>query len=178
MSLTRKVEVVPYNPSWAALFEKESELIMSLFKPEHLTLHHIGSTSVPNLSAKPIIDILGEVDRLELFDELTPKLDEMNYMAKGENGMKGRRYFYKVTERGSANRTVHLHVFQKGNPEIKRHLLFRDYLRSHPAAVQKYAAIKEKAARLYPEDIDSYMAMKDPVIKNLEAEAIEWGNNE
>ena len=168
----RRVEVVPYNPKWETLFENEKQLLESIFKPAEVEIHHIGSTSVPGLSAKPIIDIMLAADSLEQVEKATPAIEAAGYEAKGENGIPGRRYFQKHDENGI--RKVHLHSFEKGSHQLYRHIVFRDYLRSHPREASKYSDVKEKAALKYEFDIDSYIDEKSPFVKEIEQKAMQW----
>lgn len=168
----RRVEVVPYHSEWKDLFEKEKQLLATIFQPHVVDIHHIGSTSVPGLSAKPIIDILLAADKLAEVDQATPQIEDVGYEAKGENGIPGRRYFQKSDENGI--RKVHLHAYEKGNPELHRHLVFRDYLREHPEEANRYAEVKERAAKMFEYDIESYIAEKSSLVKELEQKALQW----
>ncbi|MBT2638793.1 GrpB family protein [Bacillus sp. ISL-45] len=170
--MRRRVEVVPYNPEWKTLFGKEKQVLESIFEPAKIEIHHIGSTSVPGLSAKPIIDIMLAADSLEQVEMATAAIEAAGYKAKGENGIPGRRYFQKHDENGI--RKVHLHSFEKGSHQLYRHLVFRDYLRAHPLQASKYAAVKEIAAQKYEYDIESYIAEKSPIVKELEQKAMQW----
>jgi GrpB-like predicted nucleotidyltransferase (UPF0157 family)/predicted enzyme related to lactoylglutathione lyase len=171
--MPRKVEVLPYNPAWPGLFHSEAQVLADVFGLELLALHHIGSTSVPGLAAKPIIDILAEVDQIEAIDALAPKLAALGYLAKGEAGIPGRRFFIKPSEE---ERLYHLHVFQTGSPDITRHLVLRDYLACHPERAQAYDALKRELAARFPEDIQAYIAGKDTLVKEIEQEALEWAH--
>lgn len=168
----RRVEVVPYNPEWETLFENEKQLLKSIFLPAEVEIYHIGSTSVPGLSAKPIIDIMLAAHSLEQVEKATPAIESAGYVAKGENGIARRRYFQKHDENGV--RKVHLHSYEKGSHQLYRHLVFRDYLRAHPGEASKYAEVKEKAAQKYEYDIESYIAEKSPIVKELEHKAMQW----
>jgi GrpB-like predicted nucleotidyltransferase (UPF0157 family) len=168
----RKVEVVPYSPNWEDLFNREQALLKALFGKSQVSIYHIGSTSVPGLSAKPIIDVLIEAENLELIDLVTEEIENAGYESKGENGIAGRRFFQKSNENGV--RLYHVHAFEKGNPEIERHLVFRDYLRTHPEQAAKYAEVKQQAAARNPYDIEAYMIEKEPIIKELEQQAYKW----
>ncbi|WP_316569722.1 GrpB family protein [Neobacillus sp. YIM B06451] len=172
MKPPRKVQVVPYQEDWPERFTKEEAILIEAMEPDHVVFHHIGSTSVPGLSAKPIIDILAEADSLYLFDEAAEKLRLADYESRGENGIPGRRYFIKYDSNGE--RLVHLHAFEKNNPHIKRHLAFRDYLRVHPVRAAHYGNVKETGARLFPSDISSYIAYKEKTVLELEKEALDW----
>ena len=102
--MTRTIEVVPHDPKWAARFRKEAVFLKSIFGPEMLDVHHIGSTSVPGLAAKPIIDLLVEVADISKIDAYNDRLSELGYIPKGEFGIPGRRFFIKGSEE---NRTHH-----------------------------------------------------------------------
>lgn len=108
---------------------------------------------MPGLEAKPIIDIMPVVRDIILVSEYNHAMQNIGYEPKGENGTKGRRFFQK----GGVNRTHDLHIFQVGSPEIKRHLVFRDYLKAHSEAVNEYGKLKRKLAQQYPYDIESYI---------------------
>ncbi|WML47632.1 GrpB family protein [Neobacillus sp. PS3-34] len=172
--IPRKVEVVPYREEWKSLYNDEKKRLISILLPDEVFVHHIGSTSIPGLSAKPIIDIIAEAADLEIFDKKTPELNSAGYIAKGENGIKGRRYFFKCSENGE--RLFHLHAFEKGSPQVKRHLAFRDYLVVSPEDAARYASIKETAARKFPYEIEFYIDYKDAIVKEIESKALEWWN--
>ncbi|MDZ5471122.1 GrpB family protein (plasmid) [Bacillus sp. 31A1R] len=175
MSETKRiVEVVPYTKEWKRLYENAEIELKNVFRTTDVTFHHIGSTSVEGLSAKPIIDILAEAADINLFDKHSPELEQIGYFGKGENGIPGRRYFHKVKDGNEAHRLVHLHAFEKGNPEINRHLIFRDFLRAHPEARNEYSEVKERAAKMYRESIDDYIEAKTPIIQELEKKALIW----
>jgi GrpB-like predicted nucleotidyltransferase (UPF0157 family) len=164
------VRVVPYCSDWTLSFEQEAALISKVFGDELAKIHHIGSTSVPGLQAKAIIDMLPvvrQVERVELFNE---GMEALGYEALGEFGIPGRRYFRK----GGDDRTHQAHVFQIGDPGVERHLAFRDYLRAHPAVAAEYGALKAALARRFPEDINGYVDGKDAFVKATEQEALRW----
>jgi GrpB-like predicted nucleotidyltransferase (UPF0157 family) len=169
--LVRKVEVLPYNYKWPLLYATEAKLITHILGTEMVGIHHIGSTSVPGLQAKPIIDILAEVRDIEKLDELNAGMTMAGYTPRGEYGIPGRRYFFKGSEEMHSH---HLHAFQAGHAEISRHLFFRDYLRSHPEEARQYASLKESLAVRFPCDIEAYMNGKDVFIKELDRRAAAW----
>lgn len=172
MKPPRKVEVVPYREIWPERFAKEAAILIEAMDSDQVVFHHIGSTSVPGLSAKPIIDILAEADSLDLFDEAADKLRLAGYEPRGENGIPGRRYFIKYDADGE--RLVHLHAFEKGSLQIRRHLAFRDYLRVHPFRAAHYGKVKETASAMFPNDISSYIAYKENTVLEIEEEALDW----
>ena len=165
--------VTEYNENWVQLFKIEATKIQEIFKDEIVEIHHIGSTAVPGLKAKPIIDIMPIVQNIEIVDTFNEKLIEIGYEALGELGIKGRRYFRK----GGENRTHQIHIYQIDNDiEIERHLAVRDYLKSHKKDVIEYGNLKERLANEFPKDIEGYSIGKDDFVKNLERRAIEWSN--
>jgi GrpB-like predicted nucleotidyltransferase (UPF0157 family) len=137
-----------------------------------VAIHHIGSTAIAGLPAKPIIDVLLEVKDIERLDRDTPRLEALGYEAKGEFGIPGRRYFRKDDARGI--RTHHVHAFKAGNAHIARHLAFRDYMRAHPDEAQTYGALKQRLTHEHPHDSEAYIDGKDAFIKEQERRALAW----
>jgi len=152
----RTVAVIDYDKQWPELFEAENSRLQLLLGKVVIRIHHIGSTSVPGLAAKPVIDIMLEVVGLSELDSYNTMMQRAGYVARGENGIPGRRYFVK----GGDNRSHQLHAFVTGDMQIVKHLAFRDYLiKNHPIAVQ-YAGIKRAAALACKNDIHRYSAIK------------------
>ena len=169
--MVRVVEVVPYQPAWRERFEEEAATLRALLGPQIVSVHHIGSTSVPGLAAKPIIDVLVQVRDIEAVDGLDAQMRASGYLPRGENGIPGRRYFRK----GTAERhTHHVHVYQVGHPRVRDHLAFRDYLAAHPAQAAAYGALKQELAARHRYDIDAYQAGKGPFIQTLVDRAMAW----
>lgn len=164
----RQVEVVPYDQAWPRLFEAEAASLAALLGDELVSIHHIGSTSVPGLLAKPIVDILPVVRDIERIDALNDLLLAAGYVPKGENGIPGRRFFTKDVV---GVRRVHVHAFAAGHPEIARHLDFVAFLRAHPADAQAYADLKRDLARRFPNDTVGYTEAKSEFIRAVDARA-------
>lgn len=152
----RTIIVVPYDNKWPEMFETERSLINVLLGGVAKDVHHIGSTSVPGLSAKPVIDILLEVSDINELDTYNSALARAGYVARGENGIPGRRYFIK----GGDQRSHQVHAFAAGDMQVLRHLAFRDYLRRNSDIAGKYAEIKHSAALLSRNDVHRYSALK------------------
>lgn len=159
---SRKIELVDYNPGWPLLFASEAKAIKSVLGANVINIHHIGSTAVPGLTAKPIIDILLEVADIAALSHANV-LKDLHYQARGESGIVGRRYFIK----GGSVRTHHLHGFITGDANIVRHLAFRDYLRANSAAAAEYARVKRNAAQACHNDGAVYAALKAPFLVNF-----------
>jgi len=174
MKLERKVEVVPHDDLWAAKFDLEEDRLRNLLGDLIVNVHHIGSTAIPGIVAKPIVDILVEVKNLDNVNQFNPGMKQLGYIAKGEFGIAGRRFFIKGTE---LDRTHHVHIYEVGDVEVARHINFRDYLMLHPNVAVEYSHLKEKLAEKYPNDIDAYMHEKNKFIENIEMQIIIWKKN-
>jgi GrpB-like predicted nucleotidyltransferase (UPF0157 family) len=170
--MMRKVEVVPHDRNWQSLFDRESHQLSEAFGDNAIAIHHIGSTSIDTIYAKPIIDILIEVRSIAKVDDRNYSIASLGYLAMGEFGITGRRFFRKDNRDGI--RTHHIHTFETGSAQVIRHLAFRDYLRSHPEDAQQYSNLKQQLAQKYPDDIESYMDGKDAFIKAIDKKAVAW----
>lgn len=166
------VIVVPHDPTWSRKFAAEARIIGAAMGPAVIAIHHIGSTAIPDIFAKPIIDMLVEATSLDGVDERTESMEAVGYEAKGEFGISGRRYFRKNNEAGV--REYHIHAFVADSDEVTRHLAFRDYLRSHAVTAQEYSQLKRKLAEQYPSDREAYTKGKDPFIKATQEVALAW----
>jgi GrpB-like predicted nucleotidyltransferase (UPF0157 family) len=168
-SLTRTPEVivVEYDERWPALFEEERARILALISPWVERIEHIGSTSVPGLGAKPIIDIMVGLRSLDDARECIPRLESIGYeyIPKHEASLPERRYFHKGGTRRA--RTHHLHMVETTSCFWQRHLLFRDRLRADPALARRYYELKTELAARFPFDRDAYTSAKAPFIEEL-----------
>ncbi|MEG4069883.1 GrpB family protein [Microcoleus sp. Pol11C2] len=167
-----KVEVVPHDPNWRSAFETESKLIALALTENVVAIHHIGSTAIPQIHAKPIIDMLVEVKDITKVDTQTSAMEALGYEAMGQFGISGRRFFRKGNEAGI--RTHHIHTFEVAAPQIERHLAFRDYMISHPENAQQYSELKRELANKYFDNIQGYMDGKDGFIKAMDMKAAKW----
>ncbi|MBE9188013.1 GrpB family protein [Microcoleus sp. LEGE 07076] len=167
-----KVEVVPHDRSWRDAFETESKQIALALTENAIAIHHIGSTAIPQIQAKPIIDMLVEVKDIMKVDAQSSGVEALGYEAMGEFGIPGRRFFRKSNELGI--RTHHIHTFEVNSAQIYRHLAFRDYLISHPEDGQQYSELKRKLANTYHDNIQGYMDGKDGFIKEIDRKAAKW----
>lgn len=166
----RKIKVVEYNPAWVSLFESEQSLLENALGGLAVKVEHIGSTAVPGLAAKPVIDILIEVSGLPELESRSRELESIGYLVLGENGITGRRYFQK----GGNQRSHHVHAFETGDTNLLRHRAFRDYLIAHPDIALEYSGVKKMAAAACGNDISQYMSLKNGFIKAHEALALQW----
>lgn len=169
--MAQHIRVVQYCPKWNEDYRREAEHIIQILGQELVEIHHIGSTAVEGLSAKPIIDLMPIVRRIETIDAYNGEFEKLGYECMGEFGIPGRRYFRK----GGDERTHQIHIFEEGNQkDIMRHLAVRDYLRTHDEMRRQYGALKKELARLYPENIEAYCAGKDSFVKEMERRALAW----
>lgn len=166
------IKIVPYESAWEKQFMAEVLKLEAIYKKIVVNAYHIGSTSVPGLAAKPIIDILLVVNNLDKVDAHDPQMIKHGYHPEGENGIPGRRVFWKGPDK--YHHTYNLHIFHEGNPKIERYLRLRDYLRTHPERADHYVDIKRKAALMHPYDNVAYNMAKEPTIFLLEKEAEDW----
>ena len=161
---TRNIIVLPYDEKWAKAFcDIKSELDSALGSLA-ISVEHVGSTSVPGLAAKPIIDIDVVVRKTDV-EAAIKALATIGYEHEGNGGIEGREAFNYSGKEYLMDH--HLYVCPEDSRELKRHVMFRDYLRSHPDAVQAYSQIKKEAAELYPHDIDAYINHKGKVIEKI-----------
>lgn len=164
-----KIYMVPHDPQWRDLFEHEAEQVTAALGSNVAAVHHIGSTAIPTIYAKPVIDLLLVVQDLAALDEKQSRMETLGYVAMGEFGIPARRYFRR--DNPSGDRTHQVHAFEDGSPQIKRHLTFRDYMIDHSDAAQEYSDLKRQLAAKYPDDIESYMDGKDAFIQEIDRRA-------
>ncbi len=153
------------------MFLREAAQLREAFGQQLVSIHHIGSTSVRGMAAKPIIDMMPVVRHIARVEKINSAMIRLGYEPRGEYGIPGRRYFVKGRDE---QRTHHIHAYQSEHSEVARHLNFRDYLISHPVEAQRYASLKIDLAKQFPSDIGSYMAGKDSLIKEILGRAARW----
>lgn len=165
------IELVSYTPQWTESFQQEAKALKDIFKDNLVEIHHIGSTAIPGIIAKPIIDILVMVKDIEDVDKATPAFEKEGYVVKGEFGIPGRRFFMKSND---GKRLFHLHVFQEGHPDIERHLRFLNYMLEHPEDVEAYSELKKELVTKAPDDMEKYSWGKDDFVKATQLKAFLW----
>jgi GrpB-like predicted nucleotidyltransferase (UPF0157 family) len=136
----RQVTVVPYDPDWVQEFIGASASAASAIGGNLLEIHHIGSTAIPGMHAKPVIDMLAIVSDIVLVDRRAAQLESLGYEAMGEFGIATRRYFRR--DNAAGERTHQIHAFEIGSPHIRRHLAFRDFMRAHEVPAESVRRIK------------------------------------
>ncbi len=162
---TRTVLVVDYDPAWPGQFRAIAAEVAAALGELALSIEHVGSTAVPGLAAKPIIDldvvIPGEADLAQAIR----RLEAIGYLFEGDLGIPD-RYAFRYEHKPHLQKH-HLYVCPRHSRELHRHRTFRDYLRTHPQAVAAYSQAKKDAAGRFPDDIDAYIAHKSPCIAQL-----------
>jgi GrpB-like predicted nucleotidyltransferase (UPF0157 family) len=163
--MPRKVILLPHDPNWTNQYLEEAERLADVLSSEMIAIHHMGSTAIPAIYAKPIIDILVVVKDINRIDPYNNQMALIGYTPRGEHGIPGRRYFSKDK---AGVHTHHVHIFQAGNSEIDRHLGFRDYLRLHPDDALAYSQLKEDLANIFADNVDQYTEAKSDFIRCIE----------
>ena len=162
---TAKVQVLPHNPQWKKAFRDIENEIKTALGGLIIGIEHVGSTSVEGIFAKPCIDIDIVIEDYNIFNEVVKKLEEIGYIYEGDLGIKGREAF-DYNDKPHLMKH-HLYVCPKNSAELKRHIKFRDFLRNNPEFAQKYSEVKQKAALLFPNDIEGYIKYKSPCIEEI-----------
>jgi len=171
----RRIIVAAYDPLWPREFERAAGEVVAALGPKLLAIHHIGSTSIPGIHAKPVIDMLAVVADLAAVDQRRAAMEQLGYEVMGEFGIPARRYFRRDDSTG--RRTHQIHAFADGSPHVRRHLAFRDFMRAHPALAGEYSDLKRRLAEAHPHDMEAYMDGKDGFIKEMESRALEWAGS-
>jgi GrpB-like predicted nucleotidyltransferase (UPF0157 family) len=167
--MTSEVLLEPHDGWWLAAAETEAKRLLAA-SSTLIAVHHIGSTSIAGIMAKPIIDLLGVTTDLSSFDRQKSVIQGLGYNWRGEYGMLGRRY---CTLSDSAGRRLfHLHCYSDGDPAIRRHLGFRDHLRAFPAVATAYEQEKLRCAGLHRVDGGGYTECKSAWIRHVEQTAL------
>lgn len=160
-----RVVLREHDPSSTARFEAEAAALRRALGPVALAIHHIGSTAVEGLVAKPIVDILVVGLSTEALDGRRQALEALGFRWRGENGIAGRRYLDRPDAMAPLGRSAHVHAFAQGHFEIARHLRFRDALRASPELRNAYGALKRALARLHENDGARYQEGKAAFIE-------------
>ena len=159
-AIMASIEVVAYDPAWPDLFERLRGPVWAVVGECALAVEHVGSTAVPGLAAKPIVDMTVVVRSGADVPRAIANLATIGYVHRGDLGIEGREAF-----RAPADLPAHhLYVCPAGTVPLRNHILLRDYLRAHPEAARQYGALKKKLAAQFPDDSESYVAGKTDFI--------------
>ena len=172
MNEGRKVELAAHDPAWAAQAQTEGARVVSALGTPVLAMHHIGSTAIAGILAKPIVDMMGVVTSLADIDVHERTMRALGYDWRGEFGIAGRRFCPLDDARG--RRIFHVHFYADGHPEIEGNLAFRDYMRTHIDEALAYEAEKIRAAGLHPDDRAAYTTEKAVWVSACRERALAW----
>jgi GrpB-like predicted nucleotidyltransferase (UPF0157 family) len=173
MSSMRHIEVVPYDDSWPEQAERWKAVLAELLGDELIRTEHIGSTSVPGLAAKPVIDLMPLVRDISCLDCLRPTFELAGFTWYGEYGLPGRRYVNNDDPETNL-RLCNVHMYAIDDPDVDRHLAFPAYLRNWPDLRDQYAALKQECALKFPSNIAGYMDCKNDWIQQVQIDAEAW----
>jgi len=150
------------DPEWRALFERERDRIKTAVGPVALDIQHIGSTSIPGIAAKPIVDIAVAIVSFEAFDVHVPVIEKLGYIYRGEHGIPRRHYFVL-----GEPRVVHLHFLEISGEQWRDHLVFRETMRARPDLREAYMNLKRDLVKRFADDRDGYTAGKREFIRGI-----------
>lgn len=165
------VRIVDYDAAWPALADAELRRIKESVGGSAVRLEHVGSTAVPGLAAKPILDLLLCVDAMEPRERYVEPLERLGYLFAPAPESPGRHFFAKPPRRP---RTHHLHVVEAGSEHEFRHVALRDLLRADADEAARYAALKRRVVARNPRDRLAYIEGKDGYVTALEERAVMW----
>lgn len=166
------IRIAPYAPERVGDYELEADAIRRVLGNHVVSVDHVGSTAVPGLASKPIIDIQVCVKAMEPRDTYVRPLQELGYLFAPDPDSPDFHFFGKPAGRP---RRFHLHVCQTGSLHEQRHLAVRDYLRAHPAEAERYADRKRELVAQHPEDRLAYIKGKEPYMRDIEQRALSNG---
>jgi GrpB-like predicted nucleotidyltransferase (UPF0157 family) len=161
--------VVAYNPEWPAMFERMCHCLQLFLGDVAVAIEHVGSTAVPGLAAKPILDIDVVVRTRSEVAEGIRRLGEDGYVHRGDLGVRGREAFTNPPDRTRH----HLYLVVQGSEALQNHLEFRDYLRSHPETAEEYGALKKVLAARFRDDREGYNLAKTQFVTDVLRRAAE-----
>ncbi|HEY2422000.1 MAG TPA: GrpB family protein [Neobacillus sp.] len=170
--MEKSVVIEEYTSDWVLRFQEEQRILKGIFCDKAIAIEHIGSTSIEGLGAKPIVDIMVGVSHLNEVDEFIEPLKKVGYEYVFHKEFPNRRFFRKGQWRAG---THHLHIYQYESEEWKNHILFRNYLRTHPDQLKQYQQLKKDLAEKYHFERAAYTKAKEPFILTVIKKAKEKG---
>lgn len=168
----RSYSIVPHDPDWAVQYASIKTIIQKTFQEKALTISHVGSTSIPDMSGKEVIDVLITVNDIHDLVKEKKLMEEQGYIW-GENYIAPETVFC-VREDTYGNRLQNIHICLAGSPKALQFIHVTDYLRSHPERAAAYAALKKELCKEYPTDYPAYRAAKQPFLEETRKLAYEW----
>lgn len=165
---SRKTHISKYDFAWISKFTQEAARLITIFGETALNIHHIGSTAIPGIKAKPIIDILITTADINLIDKFDSDMEKLGYFIGGEFGLPGRRFYCKGD---TLHCNFHVHAYETKHPAVEMYLLFRDYLINHPNEAKAYEHLKTDLAAKFPNNRTLYTQSKSQFIKEIHEKA-------
>jgi GrpB-like predicted nucleotidyltransferase (UPF0157 family) len=177
--MSEPIIIEKYNPDWIVKYEKAKNKLLESIGEFVVAIEHIGSTAIPGLASKPIIDILIGVRSLDDAEKCIPKLIELEfeYVPEHEKELPNRRYFRKPAS-GLGKRKFHIHMVEINSYFWKRQLLFRNYIRTHPEALREYEELKYNLALKFKDNRQAYVDGKDEFVQKILEKALKKSENE
>ena len=169
----RRVYLLPHDPVWVERAAQYGAEVAGIIGPLFVRVEHIGSTSIQGIHAKPVIDLMPIVHSVEAVDALQGAFETAGFGWYGEYGLPGRRYLNR-DDPETGDRVTNVHIYAEDNPEVERHLAFRDYLRARSDIAKEYERVKLACAGQHQTDIYGYMDCKDGTCKQIEQDAVVW----
>jgi GrpB-like predicted nucleotidyltransferase (UPF0157 family) len=174
-AVSNRIYLTDYDPRWPALFEKERAGLQSAIGEWAADIQHVGSTSIPGIAAKPIIDIAVHLHSLvDALKCITPLVEHLQYECLGEFGIPDRIYFRKLTntplpgqDHDGVGRTHQIHMYERGHEQYEKQIVFRDYLRAHADAMKDYEALKRELARRHSKNVEMYAFAKRDFVQEI-----------
>lgn len=163
------IELHPQDPQWSAVYDEARSVLSAVLGEYALDIQHVGSTSIPGISAKPVIDIAVAIERYPLPDEVLAAVEALGYTYWGEYGIPRRHLFFRRDLPVGHN----VHINELANGEFQKHVLFRDYMRAHPADVREYENLKQELAARYDE-VGTYAENKSEYVQGILRKAELW----
>lgn len=171
-NIKRKYSISEYDPNWVNQFNSIKDFLSEVFGNKAIMIEHVGSTSIPEMKAKPVIDVLVVVNKMEDFLEQKSKMVQTGYEWGVDYIGPNTLLFFKLDPDGE--KLENIHVCEKDAPNTRQFLVMRDFFCSHPEKAKEYSNLKEANLKRYPEDYPAYRAAKAPFLERMEQEAYKW----
>ncbi|GAC1345424.1 MAG: hypothetical protein NVS4B7_14370 [Ktedonobacteraceae bacterium] len=169
MQESEPVIIVDYDPHWPVLYEEEKARILTVIGTYIANIQHMGSTAIPELASKPVIDILVELKNISFVNNCIQPLASLSYQYMGPPDPIGKAndHFFRKPPPGAGNRTHHLHMVEQDSDYSHRQLLFRDYLRLHPEEAHQYDILKRELAEKFGTNRQGYIDAKTDFVEAI-----------
>ena len=163
------IELLPHDPEWSAVYEEAKAILSPVLGEYALDIQHVGSTAIPGISAKPVVDIAVAIEHYPLPDEVLDAVKALGYTYWGEYGIPHRHLFFRRDLPVGHN----VHINELANGEFQKHVLFRDYMRAHPDDAREYENLKRELAARYDE-VGTYAENKSEYVQGILRKAELW----